>query len=102
MREQPVMPERPKRESTIENHLLKECLKRKWRCWKLSQRGLPDRLIVGPGIIAFAELKNENGKLSPLQARTLDYLNSNQHMAFTMFSKKEVDRFISLLESKMG
>lgn len=49
-----------KPESTIENYLRRECIKRHFMCLKFtspSKNGVPDRIVIGNGKTVFVETK---------------------------------------------
>jgi hypothetical protein len=68
------------RERDVDRAFVAACRRRKIQTWKLSgmaRRGLPDRLICGPGERAgFVELKAPGGRLSTLQALAISIMRS--------------------------
>ncbi len=88
------------RERDIEKHLVKLCKRFGWECWKLTspaRRGVPDRLIIAPGVVVFVEVKRPGGKVTPLQARTLQKLQALHQKAVVVFSKEQVDELTHLV-----
>lgn len=68
------MPAEQKLESACCNY----AKERGWLVYKFTSpayRGVPDRILISPtGIVVFAEFKSPKGKLSALQARTIEKL----------------------------
>ena len=68
------------RESEIEAKIVRHCHSRSLICYKFSSpahRGVPDRLIMGPGGKAmFMEVKAPGKKPTALQAREIARLNA--------------------------
>jgi len=61
---------RKKRESSLERHVGVFCAKHDILYWKFtspSRNGVPDRILIGRGKVAFLELKTGNNKLTVLQ-----------------------------------
>lgn len=96
------MPDPPELEKDAEKHLLRECTKRRWDCWKLTvpaRKGVPDRMILTEkGMTIFAEVKTETGKVSALQARTIKRLSERGFPAFIVRGRSEVDHLINWIE----
>lgn len=58
--------------------------------------GVPDRICVfADGRIVFVELKGASGRLSPLQKRQLERLASKNCNTEVLWSRQEVDLFIT-------
>jgi hypothetical protein len=99
---QPTMKIRKPKENKVEGLVMTECLKRDFLCWKLAaigRRGLPDRLVVGPGFTAFVECKRpKGGKISPLQANTLRQLKGLGQHAFIIQNEIEVMALMEYLD----
>lgn len=87
------------KESIIEKYLKKEITKLNGLCLKWvapGTRGVPDRIIIMPkGKTYFTEMKQENGKLDPLQKYLHKQFAARDHNVYVLWSKSEVDRFIS-------
>lgn len=93
------------RENKVEKHLVDEvealggwCLK-----WVSPGRsGVPDRIVLLPGArIYFVELKRpKGGKLSALQKKWQQRLNTLGFKAYVLWSREEVDEFIKYVKEK--
>lgn len=58
--------------------------------------GVPDRIAILPGgHTVFVELKAPGGELSPLQKQWLQKLEKLGHQVAVLWSKADVDQFIS-------
>jgi hypothetical protein len=86
-------------EKDIEKYLVKCVAQVGGKAYKFvspSNRGVSDRIVCLPdGTTHFIELKRPGGKISPLQAmfaRDMDQLNQNYEV---LWSKEEIDRWIS-------
>jgi len=67
-----------------------------------NRRFVPDRLCVLPqGIIVFAEIKGEEGRLSSGQIRELRRLKEKGHAAFVIECKEDVDLLIMKLRNSI-
>lgn len=62
--------------------------------------GVPDRIIIGGGTIAFVELKAINGELSKRQKLVINTIRRHGGTVFVPYSKKDVDDIISYLKKK--
>ncbi|MEB2279683.1 VRR-NUC domain-containing protein [Lysinibacillus xylanilyticus] len=93
------------RESQIEKYLKSEIEKLGGLCYKFvspGNKGVPDRLIILPnGQVIFAELKNEAGRLSPIQERTIKTLKDLKCRVFCLNSKPAVDKLIVELRDEL-
>ena len=84
-------------ERDVERYLIKECEKRGWLCWKFAspgRRGVPDRIVIRPGAVAFVEVKRKGGRVSPLQIRRIEELTRLVIPARVVETKGEVDEMI--------
>lgn len=64
-------------EAKLESALEDWCDSKGWLCLKLvntARRGFPDRTVIGPGWVAFIELKAPGGRLSHHQRETIGWL----------------------------
>ena len=60
--------------------------------------GVPDRLVIMPGgRIYFVEVKNERGRLSPLQLRCHNILDALGIRVYVLWSKEDVDAFMEVI-----
>lgn len=75
---------KPELESAIENRVVRWAKDRGWRVRKmngLGDRSWPDRLFVGPGVMAFIEFKRKGEEPTELQSDTLETLQRYGHRA---------------------
>lgn len=87
------------REASVENHLIRECKRRKLRCLKVSfigRRGAPDRLISSYKILV--ELKAPKGKLRPTQIREHHRLSQEGWEIHTLHTRDQVDALMAELD----
>lgn len=90
-------------ERDVERYLIKECEKRGWLCWKFvspGRRGVPDRIVIRPGSVAFVEVKRKGGRISPLQIRRIEELIRLLIPARVVETKGEIDEMIREWESR--
>lgn len=60
--------------------------------------GVPDRIILMPGgKIYFAEIKNERGRLSPIQLHCHKLFKGLGIHVYVLWSKKDVDTFMEII-----
>jgi hypothetical protein len=81
------------RERDVDRAFVAACRRRKIQTWKLSgmgRRGLPDRLICGPGERhALVELKAEAGRLTTLQALAISILRSSGLKVYVLSGRRD-------------
>ena len=90
-------------ERDVERYLIKECEKRGWLCWKFvspGRRGVPDRIVIRPGAVAFVEVKRKGGRVSPLQIRRIEELTRRGVAARVVKTKGEIDEMIREWEGR--
>ena len=91
-------------ERRLEMHLMAQCKKRNWLCWKmqsLSFRGFPDRMVVTTtGQIYFVEVKATGGRTSPLQRIAMGHLTSHNAVCYVAVGRDGVDGFIMYADNK--
>lgn len=90
-------------ERDVERYLIKECEKRGWLCWKFvspGRRGVPDRIVIRPGAVAFVEVKRKGGRVSPLQIRRIEELTRLVIPARVVKTKGEIDEMIREWEGR--
>lgn len=90
-------------ERDVERYLIKECEKRGWLCWKFvspGRRGVPDRIVIRHGGVAFVEVKRKGGRISPLQIRRIEELIRLLIPARVVETKGEIDEMIREWESR--
>lgn len=62
--------------------------------------GVPDRIIIGYGTVAFVELKAANGVLSKRQQFVINTIRRHGGIVFVPYSKKDIDDIIISLKNK--
>lgn len=90
-------------ERDVERYLIKECERRGWLCWKFvspGRRGVPDRIVIRPGAVAFVEVKRKGGRVSPLQLRRIEELTRRGVAARVVETKGEIDEMIREWEGR--
>ena len=90
-------------ERDVERYLVKECEKRGWLCWKFvspGRRGVPDRVVIRSGGVAFVEVKRKGGRVSPLQIRRIEELTRRGVAARVVKTKGEIDEMIKEWEGR--
>lgn len=90
-------------ERDVERYLIKECEKRGWLCWKFvspGRRGVPDRIVIRRGGVAFVEVKRKGGRISPLQVRRIEELIRLLIPARVVETKGEIDEMIREWEGR--
>lgn len=90
-------------ERDVERYLIKECEKRGWLCWKFvspGRRGVPDRIVIRHGGVAFVEVKRKGGRISPLQIRRIEELTRLLIPARVVETKGEIDEMIREWEGR--
>lgn len=90
------------RESDLEKRLKDKIEQLGGLCFKWvspGRRGVPDRICILPkGRTIFVEMKAPNGRLSPLQKKRIQELESLKHEVRVLYSKQKVDEFIKEIE----
>lgn len=88
-------------EKTIEAYLRNQVKKRGGIAFKFvspGYNGVPDRLIVMPGgSMYFVEVKNERGRLSPMQVQCHKMLKALGVHVYVIWSKEDVDAFMEII-----
>ncbi len=91
------------KESTVENHLVKEVKRIGGMCIKQTGvRGIPDRLVVYRGRMFFVEVKQPSGTLARHQARFAIKLGACGVKTEVTWTKEEVDALILKLTYGRG
>jgi hypothetical protein len=93
------------REKIIEQYLVQQCKAQRWECWKLTspaRRGVPDRLIILPGMVAFVEVKSPKGRLTLLQEKVLRRLKDKGQTTAVVYSKEQVDELVKTLKDALS
>lgn len=90
-------------EKNVERHLVEGIKKLNGMCLKFvspGNSGVPDRVVILPnGRIVFAELKTETGRLSKLQAHTIDEMKKRGADVRVLYGVKDVKEFIDEVKS---
>jgi len=88
-------------EKAVELYLRQEIERYGGICYKFvspGRVGVPDRLCVLPkGKFFFVEVKQANGKLSPMQIREIKRLETLEQPIFVVYSKQQVDNILEVL-----
>lgn len=90
------------REKEIEKYLKKQIINLDGVCYKFvspGNAGVPDRIIILPkNKIIFVELKTTRGRMSPLQKWQQARLIEKGARVYTLYGKKDVDKFLKFLK----
>nr|DAR13819.1 MAG TPA: Nuclease [Caudoviricetes sp.] len=84
-------------ESEIEKKLVREVRKMGGMAYKFvspGNTGVPDRIVILPGVITFVELKTETGRLSPGQKRQIGKLQDLGMKVVVLHGMKELEEFL--------
>jgi hypothetical protein len=84
------------RERDIENRLRRGVLKKDGLCFKFmsSEAGVPDRIVICNGRVAFVEIKRPEGKLSPIQLWQQKQITDAGAESRTLWDEADVDAFV--------
>ena len=85
-------------ESEIEKKLVREIRKMGGMAYKFvspGNTGVPDRIVILPGVITFVELKTETGRLSPGQKRQIGKLQNLGMKVVVLHGMKELEEFLN-------
>lgn len=85
-------------ESEIEKRLVREIRKMGGMAYKFvspGNTGVPDRIVILPGVITFVELKTETGRLSPGQKRQIGKLQDLGMKVVVLHGMKELEEFLN-------
>ena len=85
-------------ESEIEKKLVREIRKMGGMAYKFvspGNTGVPDRIVILPGVITFVELKTETGRLSPGQKRQIGKLQDLGMKVVVLHGMKELEEFLN-------
>ena len=89
-------------ESDIEKRLVREVRKMGGMAYKFvspGNTGVPDRIVILPGVITFVELKTETGRLSANQVRQIGKLRSLGVEVKVIHGMKELEEFLNEIRS---
>lgn len=87
------------RETPIENHLRKLVKKSGGLCYKWispGQSGIPDDIVIWPGMIFFVETKSTTGKLSAVQKVQSKRLKKLDIDVVVLSSKQQVEDWVTM------
>lgn len=90
-------------EKNLEKYFVSEIKKFGGLCYKFvspGNSGVPDRIVVLPGVIHFVELKTERGVVSSLQKRQIKKLNDLGQRTWVLYGFEDVEKFINVLKSE--
>lgn len=96
----PFLKSKVKKESAIERHLVREVAKFGGVVRKVTfpgHVGAPDRLVMFPGVLAWIELKNTVGKVSPVQIREHALLGAMGQRVYLLRTEHEVNATVDML-----
>lgn len=88
-------------ERSVEAGLVEKVKKRGGLCFKFTSpgcSGVPDRIIIYKGRVIFVELKQTNGRLSPIQKVTIEKMRRHGATVYVVYGSRGVD---SMLEEVM-
>jgi hypothetical protein len=89
-------------ESDIEKRLVREIRKIGGMAYKFvspGNTGVPDRIVILPGVITFVELKTETGRLSTNQIRQIGKLRNLGVEVKVIHGTKELEEFLNEIRS---
>lgn len=92
----------PLRERDVEKRLVDGVKALGGRCYKWvspGNSGVPDRIVLVGGRTIFVELKTDNGRLSPVQARQIQRIADMGNEVEVVYGPGGVDDFLRRLES---
>lgn len=87
-------------ESTIEEHLIKKANANGFLCWKFvtpSANGVPDRILIGNGLIFFIELKRPKGKARELQIDAMQTMALYGATSLVLDTKDKIDKLFEII-----
>lgn len=90
-------------ESTVEKYLKNQCKLNDYLCYKFispSQKGVPDRILIGGGHDMFVETKAPNKRPRKLQERVFKRMREHGSLVFVIDTKEKVDSFFEQIKIK--
>lgn len=96
------MKNKNKKEKSIEKRLVDGVKVLGGRCYKWvspGNVGVPDRIVLYGGRTIFVELKTDDGRLSPVQARQIQRIADMGNEVEVIYGPGGVDDFLRRLES---
>lgn len=88
------------KESVVETYLRKRCNENGFLCYKFTSPahpGVPDRVIMGHGVVLFVETKAPGKKPRPLQVEVITEMRNHGVIVYVIDTKERVDKFMSVL-----
>lgn len=89
-----------KPENSVESYLVKACADRGWLCWKFvspGNNGVPDRIVIGDGLITLVELKSPVGHLRTLQCAIHGLLRRHGVEPLVAHTRPEADAVMAMI-----
>ncbi|TXL53053.1 VRR-NUC domain-containing protein [Staphylococcus aureus] len=94
------------KESTLEKYFSERDNKAKRFMFKMvapGKQSVPDRIIIMPeGKNIFLEMKQEKGKLHPLQKYVHRQFENRDHKVYVLWNKEQVNTFIRMVGGTFG
>ncbi len=87
-------------EAAVEKYLLEKSRKQGFLCWKFetpSQDGVPDRILIGNGMVFFVETKRPGGKTRPLQDAVIRRMQDGGAIVHVIDTREKVDALLASL-----
>lgn len=84
------------KEHDIESYLMKQSKKNGFLCWKFispSINGVPDRILIGHGLIIFVETKAPGKTPRKRQIRTIEKMEAHGAIVKVIDTKEKIDAF---------
>ena len=84
------------RERDIENRLRRGVLKKDGLCFKFlsTEAGVPDRIVICNGRVAFVEIKHPDGTMSAIQLWQHKQITDSGAECWTLWDERDVDAFV--------
>lgn len=89
-----------KAEHYVEGYLRKEALRKGFLCYKFvspGQNGVPDRVLIGHGRVAWVETKAPGEKTRELQDEVIRAMREHGATVFVADSREQVDEILDKL-----
>ncbi|WMZ82782.1 VRR-NUC domain-containing protein [Staphylococcus pseudintermedius] len=94
------------KETNLEQYLVKEIKKENGLCLKWvspGTKGVPDRIIIMPdGKTYFVEMKQNKGRIDPLQKYMHKQFNLRGHKVYVLWTKEQVNEFVKKVGDNNG
>ncbi|MBO5435365.1 VRR-NUC domain-containing protein [bacterium] len=79
-------------ENAVETHLLKQSRLKNYLCYKFvspSNNGVPDRILIGHGLVVFVETKRPKGTPRKLQEKVIEKMRQHGAHVFVINNKEK-------------